>query len=64
MVEVAHELTWISKSAKNVGNILRDFRNYIHPNKEHADGVRISFDDARMFWDVCKAISRQVLFSV
>lgn len=61
MVEVAHELVWITKSAKDVGNVLRDFRNYIHPHKEHTDGVLITNDDARMFWEVCKSISRQVL---
>ncbi len=64
MVEVAHELKWITRSAKDVGNVLRDFRNYIHPYKEHTDGVLIRSDDAKMFWEVCKAISRQVLGSV
>lgn len=64
MVEVAHELAWISKSAMDVGNVLRDFRNYIHPHKELTDGVLISGDDAQMFWEVTKAISRQVLGSV
>ncbi|MBI4658540.1 MAG: hypothetical protein HY735_06775 [Verrucomicrobia bacterium] len=64
MVEVAHELGWISRSAKDVGNVLRDFRNYIHPHKEYTDGVAISQDDACMFWEVTKAISRQVLTSV
>jgi hypothetical protein len=63
MVEVAHELEWITKSAKDVGNVLRDFRNYIHPHKEHTDGILITAEDAEMFWEVCKAISRQVLRS-
>jgi hypothetical protein len=64
MVEVAHELKWITKSAKDVGNVLRDFRNYIHPQKEFTDGVMISSDDASMFWEVTKSITRQVLGSV
>ena len=64
MVEVAHELTWITKSAKDVGNVLREFRNYIHPHKEHTDGISIVDEDARMFWEVTKAITRQVLASV
>ncbi|MDB6067856.1 MAG: hypothetical protein JWR26_4064 [Pedosphaera sp.] len=64
MVEVAHELAWITKSARDVGNVLRDFRNYIHPHKEYTDGVVISEDDAHMFWEVTKSISRQVLGSV
>lgn len=64
MVDVAHELTWITKSAKDVGNVLREFRNYIHPHKEYTDGVLIVEDDARMFWEVTKSITRQVLASV
>lgn len=64
MVGVGHDLGWITKSAKDVGNVLRDFRNYVHPHKEHTDGVVITDEDARMFWDVCKAITRQVLVSV
>lgn len=64
MVEVGHEVRWITKSARDVGDVLRDFRNYIHPHKEYADDVVISFDDTRMFWEVTKAITRQVLDSV
>ncbi len=64
MVDVAHELSWISKSARDIGNVLRDFRNYIHPHKEFVDKVVISHDDATMFWEVTKAISRQVLASI
>ncbi|MBX3229219.1 MAG: hypothetical protein KIT84_18645 [Labilithrix sp.] len=63
MVEVAHEVGWITKSAKDVGNVLRDFRNYIHPHKEHTDGILIGAEDARVFWEVCGAISRQLLAS-
>jgi hypothetical protein len=64
MVEVAHELNWITKSAKDVGNVLRDFRNYIHPHKEYTDGVSILDEDARMLWEVTKSITRHVLVSV
>lgn len=64
MVEVGHELKWISKSAKDIGHVLREFRNYIHPEKEFTDNVTISQDDATMFWEVTKAITRQVLASV
>lgn len=64
MVEVAHELGWITRSAKDLGNVLRDSRNYIHPHKEHTDGVSITDEDVRLFWEVCKSISRHVLGSV
>jgi hypothetical protein len=39
-------------------------RHYIHPHKQHTDGIQISGDDADMFWEVTKSISRQVLGSV
>lgn len=64
MVDVAHEFAWVTKSAKDVGNVLRDFRNYIHPHKEYTDGVLILDEDARMFWEVTKSIARHVLASV
>lgn len=63
MVDVAHELRWITKSAKDVGHVLRDFRNYIHPHKEYTAGDSISEEDATIFWDVTKGISRQLLSS-
>lgn len=63
MVDVAHELGWITKSAKDVGNVLRDFRNYIHPHKEYTDAVSILDEDAHMFWEVTKSITRHVLAS-
>jgi hypothetical protein len=63
-LDVCHELDWISNSAKDVGTVLREYRNYIHPQKEFTHGVNLEPNDARMFWDVCKNISREVIESV
>ena len=63
-LDVAHELKWVSNSAKDVGVVLRDYRNYIHPNKELTHGVKLNPNDARMFWDVCKNITREIIASV
>ena len=60
-IDVAHELKWISQSAKDVGKVLRDFRNYIHPYKQFSHGVNPSQDDATLFWEITKSISRQLL---
>jgi len=38
-----------------------EYRNYIHPHKEHSHGITISPDDARTLWEVAKSVSRQVL---
>lgn len=59
--DVGYELNWISNSAKNVAVILRDYRNYIHPEKERSHGVALSPDDAAMFWEVIKTLSRELL---
>lgn len=60
-IDVGHELKWLSNSAKNVAVILRDYRNYIHPEKERSHGVTLSPDDAVMFWEVTKTLSRELL---
>jgi hypothetical protein len=59
-IDVAHELGWISVSAKDVGEVLRDYRNYVHPFKQLSHGVHLTADDAILLWEVSKAISRQI----
>jgi hypothetical protein len=44
-----------------VAVILRDYRNYIHPEKERSHSVALSPDDAAMFWEVTKTLSRELL---
>lgn len=60
-IDVAHELRWISQSAKDVGDVLRDYRNYIHPQKELSHGITLTSDDAPILWEVAKSISKQLL---
>jgi hypothetical protein len=63
-IDVTHELGWISESAKDVGVVLRDYRNFIHPYKELSHGIKLTKRDALILWEVCKSISRQVIDSV
>jgi len=60
-IDVAHELKWISQSAKDIGEVLRDYRNYIHPYKQFSHGTEFTSDDASLFWEITKSISRQLL---
>jgi len=60
-IDVAHEMGWISQSAKDVGEVLRDYRNYIHPYKELSHGIRLETKDALVLWEVSKSISRQII---
>jgi hypothetical protein len=60
-IDVGHDLEWISHSAKDVAVVLRDYRNYVHPEKERAHGVILSTDDATMLWEVTKSLSKELL---
>jgi hypothetical protein len=60
-IDVAHELGWISQTEKDLGNVLRDYRNYIHPYKERSHGITLEPKDATILWELSKSISRQLL---
>jgi len=60
-IGVAHELRWITVAAKDVGIVLRDYRNYIHPQKELSHGISLTPDDAILLWEIGKGISRELL---
>jgi|SRR5208283_3317850 len=60
-IGVAHELKWITVAAKDVGVVLRDYRNYIHPQKELSHGISLTPDDAAILWECGKCISRELL---
>ena len=60
-IDVAHELKWISQSAKDVGEVLRDYRNYIHPYKQFSHGTEFTIEDTYLFWEITKSISRQLM---
>jgi hypothetical protein len=60
-IDVAHELAWISKTTKDIGEVVRDYRNFIHPQKELSHGINLSGDDARMLWEIAKSLVGQIL---
>jgi hypothetical protein len=62
-IKVARELGWITESARGVAEGLRDYRNYVHPGKEHRHGIILGLNDSSMFWEVVKALARQLLLS-
>ena len=63
-IDVAHELNWISQSTKDVGEVLRDYRNYIHPYKEYSHGIIINKSDSELFWQITKSIINQLLIVI
>lgn len=60
-IEVAHELKWISQTEKDLGVVLRDYRNFIHPFKQKTYSVFLEQKDSRILWELCKTICRQLL---
>jgi hypothetical protein len=60
-IDVGHELGWITKSGKDVAAVLRDYRNYIHPEKERSHGIELGEHDSKMFWEVTKVLTKQLL---
>jgi len=62
-IEVGQELGWISRSGKEVAEVLRDYRNYIHPEKERSHGVTLNVHDSNMFWQLTKSLASQLLAS-
>lgn len=60
-IEVGHELGWIGEIAKSVSGSLRDYRNFVHPQAELTRGHTIKQQDARLLWDVTKAVARELL---
>jgi hypothetical protein len=62
-IKVGHELEWITDSAKQIADVLKEFRNYVHPAKELRHGVNLADSDFIMFWNVTKALVRQLLHS-
>lgn len=63
-IDVAHELGWISQSAKDISAVLRDYRNYVHPYKEMSHGITLEKSDAPILWEVSKSITAQILKGV
>jgi hypothetical protein len=63
-LDVAKELGWIRQSAKDVGQVLRDYRNYIHPEKELSHGITLVAEDTAMFVNVFSSIADQIIKSV
>lgn len=60
-IDVAHELKWITTTARDIGEVLRDYRNYIHPQKEFSHGISLTTGDAEMLWNIAKSMIVQVL---
>jgi hypothetical protein len=62
-IRVGFELKWITESAKDLADKLKEYRNFVHPAKELRYGVIFGVNDSSIFWQVTKALARQLLLS-
>ncbi len=63
-LDVAHDLKWIGRSAKDVGIVVRDYRNYIHPQKEFAHGITLDGEETVVLRSVFETLASQIVDSV
>ena len=62
-IEVATEMSWIRKPARDIGKVLRDYRNLIHPERELSSGIVIEIEDAQMFLPIFTQLANQIVLS-
>jgi hypothetical protein len=60
-IDVAHELGWITQTVHGISDVVRDYRNFIHPHKQHSEKMFVSPEDAKILWEISKSIARQTL---
>jgi hypothetical protein len=60
-IDVAHELGWITQTVHDITDVVRDYRNFIHPHKQHSEKMFVSPEDAKILWEISKSIARQTL---
>jgi hypothetical protein len=60
-LDVAKELNWITQTIHGIGDVVRDYRNFVHPHKQHSEGMFVDPEDAKILWEITKSIARQAL---
>lgn len=62
-IKVGLELNWITQSAGKVADVLKEYRNYVHPEKELRHGIQLAQNDSAILWQVTKQLARQLLMN-
>jgi len=60
-IDVLSEIKIITKPAADFSRLIRDYRNYIHPEKELRTGESIVIGDAKLFWVATVSLIEQIL---
>ena len=60
MIAVCHDLGGIDRDVRDFASVLRDFRNYIHPNVERSHGSVFDRDTCMICWQVVLATANDL----
>jgi len=63
-LQVGYDVKWITQAARDVAAVLGEYRNYVHPEKEHRHGVSLGQEDGVILCGVTKNLVAQLLASV
>ncbi len=55
LIQVAHECDWIKKDMKDFSVVVRNYRNFVHPNQEREQGITPNAGTCRVVWEVVTA---------
>ena len=55
LIEVCHDCGWLKKEYKDFSHVVRDYRNFIHPNKERQEGITFNEPICKVIWEVVSA---------
>ncbi len=55
LISVSHECGWIEVDVKDFSNLLRDYRNMIHPYRQLQKNVYPDLDTTKICWEVLNA---------
>lgn len=61
LIDTAHELKYLDKDVKDFSHILRDFRNYIHPNHQLKCNFMPDEDTTKICWQVLRAAVADII---
>jgi len=58
LIEVCHDCGWLKKGHKDFSHVVRDYRNFIHPNKERQEGITFDESICKIVWEIVSASLR------
>lgn len=60
-IDVFCQIKILSSPTAEISRVIRDYRNYIHPEKELRAGESIDMEDAKLFWATTTSLISQIL---